>query len=921
MRSTFTFNGHSCDEFGIYISKKPNINRSQRKFQSASVAGRNGNIYQLQDAWDEVVVTYDIFAGGYEQGDAPSDFTDIMEWLNSADDYARLEDSYDTEHYRMAVFVDATNIEQKWYSTGQAQIKFRCKPQHFLDIPDVDVNNLRNYYMGEIVSFDGDGQNLENLTAEIKAVQDLHGYDYPWVGGAGKNKLQNTATSKTSVGITTTVNADGTVSLSGTASDLLNELIGTIELNAGTTYYISGCPSGGGTTTYELRVRDANYHAYAGDYGTGMSFTVPSDGTYYVAFIIRQGANVSNKLLKPMVCLSTAPNPTTFEPYSNICPIVGWDEVSVDVRGRNMLKIVEQTRTASGVTATVNEDGTITVNGTATASTVVLMNLEYYTTSSPAQNIGKKCIPNGRYTVSMDAPNNNYRFQVIASNNASGTDGIATIISASSGEFTIDDAYAYNWARLYIQNGTVANNVVLKPMLRFESDTDTTFEPYNGQTYAIDLNGTRYGGTLDVTTGVLTVTWKYITLDGVTSHRKADSIASSQGLYYSICNITDDVGINTISGKTALISDQFIERAQVQIGNCYITYNGTYLVFVLADQTLSTLADINNWLAQNTPSMCYELATPQTVQLTPQQVKTLVGENNIWVDSGEVDVVTAPSIANPTNHVALPIITLTGAGASSLLDLEKDSPDHNESGMPYYFSELLPCFGAVLTGISGSQRYVSMFTDEYAEIDKLRIVGRQNSTGHVSFTAMGPDYGVGTAIEVNPNTDYTISASTNRPCTVQVLFFTGTVGLITSEAHASNNGGDLRLTFRTPSDCSKILIAFFTVDSTTITVSSIMVNKGTEALPFRAFTTDTSEIITIKDTTLKILMNGFKTAVIDCERENFSVDGADSNTSVSVLDQYGNLSDEYLKIDKGRNKVAYSDGIVSVMLKPRFWEL
>lgn len=163
MRSTFTFNGHKCDEFGIYISKKPNINRSQRKFKSASVAGRNGNIYQFQDAWDEVVVTYDIFAGGYENGDAPRDFTAIMEWLNSADDYAMLTDSYDTDHYRMAVFVDATNIEQKWYSTGQAQIKFRCKPQHYLvgevqEVEDGDtIMNPTNHIALPIIKLTGAG--------------------------------------------------------------------------------------------------------------------------------------------------------------------------------------------------------------------------------------------------------------------------------------------------------------------------------------------------------------------------------------------------------------------------------------------------------------------------------------------------------------------------------------------------------------------------------------------------------------------------------------------------------------------------------------------------------------------------------------------------------------------------------------------
>ena len=766
MRSTFTFNGHCCDEFGIYISKKPNINRSQRKFQSASVAGRNGNIYQLQDAWDEVVVTYDIFAGGYEQGDAPSDFTDIMEWLNSADDYARLKDSYDTEHYRMAVFVDATNIEQKWYSTGQAQIKFRCKPQHFLDIPDVDVNSLRNYYKGEIVSFDGDGQNLENLTAEIKAVQ-----------------------------------------------------------------------SGSGDPSPE-----------------------------------------------------------------NIRPISGWDEVNANVAGKNLVdssnavpnlpkntvgagidEVIVSTRYSHSVP--VRNDVPLTISARSNNITTFDYVAVYgYRDEKFVGYYGSRNIANTTTVYSFSIPANTYE-KIIIVYGASASAQVGTNISGD----------------IQLEIGTTA----------------TSYEPYNGQTYTIDLNGTRYGGTLDVTTGVLTITYALVDM-GTLNWTKNSS--------YNLMQVQLQNAEQGVSGiAPSLLCDRYttdVSGSNADINahaDKTITLRNASNVVIIKDSAYTDAASFKT--AMSGAQLVYELATPQTVQLTPQQVKTLVGENNIWVDSGEVDVVTAPSIANPTNHVALPIITLTGAGASSLLDLEKDSPDHNESGMPYYFSELLPCFGAVLTGMSGSQRYVSMFTDAYAEIDKLRIVGRQNSTGHVSFTAMNPDYGVGTAIEVNTNTDYTISASTNRPCTVQVLFFTGVVGLITSEAHASNNGGDLRLTFRTPSDCSKILIAFFTVDSTTITVSSIMVNKGTEALPFRAFAADTSETITIKDTTLKILMNGFKTAVIDCERENFSVDGADSNTSVSVLDQYGNLSDEYLKIDKGRNKVAYSDGIVSVMLKPRFWEL
>ena len=36
--------------------------------------------------------------------------------------------------------------------------------------------------------------------------------------------------------------------------------------------------------------------------------------------------------------------------------------------------------------------------------------------------------------------------------------------------------------------------------------------------------------------------------------------------------------------------------------------------------------------------VCYKLATPQTYQLTPTEVKSLLGVNNIFADTGEVDV-------------------------------------------------------------------------------------------------------------------------------------------------------------------------------------------------------------------------------------------------------------------------------------------
>jgi hypothetical protein len=81
---------------------------------------------------------------------------------------------------------------------------------------------------------------VSELIVDIEARQDLHGYDKPWVGGAGKNKLPNTATSQTVCGVTYTVNSDGSVTANGTSTDWGDGfVIGTAALEPGT-YILSG---------------------------------------------------------------------------------------------------------------------------------------------------------------------------------------------------------------------------------------------------------------------------------------------------------------------------------------------------------------------------------------------------------------------------------------------------------------------------------------------------------------------------------------------------------------------------------------------------------------------------------------------------------------------------------------------------------
>jgi hypothetical protein len=57
---------------------------------------------------------------------------------------------------------------------------------------------------------------------------------------------------------------------------------------------------------------------------------------------------------------------------------------------------------------------------------------------------------------------------------------------------------------------------------------------------------------------------------------------------------------------------------------------------VPTDQTLNTKILANAWCAENKPQFVYPLAEPVTVQLSPTEVNTIIGMNNISVNTGDV---------------------------------------------------------------------------------------------------------------------------------------------------------------------------------------------------------------------------------------------------------------------------------------------
>ena len=177
---------------------------------------------------------------------------------------------------------------------------------------------------------------FNDVSANIEPIQDLHGYANPWPAGGGKNKLNVDATAPTATGLTITFNSDGTVTVNGSPQSLtwIPLTTGGFVFEDGVSYTLSGCPSGGSDTTYQIDLRIGNsatvYYKSAYDYGSGKVLT--GDGsTAYPGILVRANAQLNNLTFKPMICLSSASDPTSFAPYSNICPISGRTGLSVYV--------------------------------------------------------------------------------------------------------------------------------------------------------------------------------------------------------------------------------------------------------------------------------------------------------------------------------------------------------------------------------------------------------------------------------------------------------------------------------------------------------------------------------------------------------------------------------------------------------------
>ena len=134
-----SFDGTSSRSFGVYITGEAVYNAPERDVEMITIPGRNGTFALDNGRFQNITVSYPagIYADtedGFRQ--AVSNFRNF---LCSKQGYCRLEDEYNPDEYRMAVYKSGLEVTPAMKRSGEFTITFECKPQRWLTSGEQEI--------------------------------------------------------------------------------------------------------------------------------------------------------------------------------------------------------------------------------------------------------------------------------------------------------------------------------------------------------------------------------------------------------------------------------------------------------------------------------------------------------------------------------------------------------------------------------------------------------------------------------------------------------------------------------------------------------------------------------------------------------------------------------------------------------------
>ena len=139
-----------------------------------------------------------------------------------------------------------------------------------------------------------------------------------------------------------------------------------------------------------------------------------------------------------------------------------------------------------------------------------------------------------------------------------------------------------------------------------------------------------FGGYVDLISGKLVVDKAMVVFDGTQSDFGISVLSTFTQVSWS-----GYISIGSTPAK--FISDTFEFDGTGGLGKIYASKDAPRMYFGMPT-SITSPSEAQEWFRQHPTSVVYPLATPQTYQLTPQQVNTLVGTNNVWSEQGNIEL-------------------------------------------------------------------------------------------------------------------------------------------------------------------------------------------------------------------------------------------------------------------------------------------
>ena len=450
-----------------------------------------------------------------------------------------------------------------------------------------DISNL-------VIKEEGKGLSSNDYTSEEKTK----------LGGVGtsqgRNLIPYPLTDRTTNGITYTVQSDGSVLANGTASAKNNAYYNfaykTLKLDD-TSYTLSceGLPKSVYVYVYDETIGKAV--ANVSDTPVTKIFVGDSTHTYSLSINVGKGTPVSDLAIKPILEMGTIAH--AYEPISesNVNLKKEIDKTST-LQGQNLIPYpYDGTEgNTNGITWTVNDDGSVTANGTASKEAPYSLIYPYNLSTMKSLQLGNTYIISDGLT---DEQHTNVGYmQLVRYDKNNPTNWKYGVSSVKGTEiYTANDENTLQYGiRLIIRNGATANNITFKPML----EVGTMSHEYQPTT----ISNTSLNERLSDQQGQNLIPYPYYrpdsyTNNGITWTVNEDGSVTANGTATATAHYTVFIGklgleigknyvltITTVKGQASLyLANKNKQNINTDIAACRTVNNSTLSVIFKYSQT------------------------------------------------------------------------------------------------------------------------------------------------------------------------------------------------------------------------------------------------------------------------------------------------------------------------------------------------